>query len=225
MISILTLTYQRHQFLEEAIQSYLLQNWRHSEMVIINDSPEVEYVFDHPQVKIINLKERFSSVGKKLEYGFTQCLSQWIYRLDDDDLLSPYAKEVVEGNVMMYPRKDVLRCQKHYFFSNNKFEGYGDSINNGNCYNWDYIKRVGKFIDKSIGEDDWLTFHNNGDIHINKNDKYSMIYRWGMPTYHISSMGNKPPEEINNITDKRNTETGVIHLEPKFREDYWLQIP
>jgi glycosyltransferase involved in cell wall biosynthesis len=225
MISILTLTYQRHQFLEEAIQSYLLQNWRHSEMVILNDSPEVEYVFDHPQVKIINLKERFSSVGKKLEYGFTQCLSQWIYRLDDDDLLSPYAKEVVEGNVTMYPHKDVLRCQKHYFMSNNKFEGYGDSINNGNCYNWDYIKRVGKFIDKSIGEDDWLTFHNNGDIYTNQSDKYSMIYRWGMPTYHISAMGNKPPEEINNLTDKRNTETGVIRLEPKFREDYWSQIP
>ncbi len=41
MVSILTLTYQRHHLLEEAIQSYLLQyqNYKEcSEMVIINDS-------------------------------------------------------------------------------------------------------------------------------------------------------------------------------------------
>ena len=47
MISILTLTYQRHKILEEAIQSYLSQDFEgESEMVIINDSPDVEYVYD-----------------------------------------------------------------------------------------------------------------------------------------------------------------------------------
>jgi glycosyltransferase involved in cell wall biosynthesis len=225
MISVLTLTYQRHHLLEEAIQSYLLQDWKYSQMVIINDSPEVEYVFEHPQIKIVNLKERFSSVGKKLEYGFTQCVGDWVYRLDDDDLLSPYAKELVEGYTTLYPHKDIVRCQKHYFMCHNKYEGLGDSINNGNCYKWNYLKRVGKFIDKSIGEDNWLTFHNNADIHFGKTGHYSMIYRWGMGTYHISGMGDRPNEEIYEITDKTNTESGIIYLEPKFREDYWSQIP
>lgn len=227
-ISILTLTYQRHHLLEEAIQSYLLQYERYkeqSEMVIINDSPDVEYVFHHPNVKIINLKERFSSVGKKLEWGFTQCRYNWIYRLDDDDLLSPHALEINERYRILYPNKDVLRDQKHYFFSHNEYQGLGDSINNGNCYNWNYLKRVGKIIDRSIGEDNWLTFHNNGDIHIGDEGKYTMIYRWGMGTYHISGMGDRPNEEIYEITDRINSESGIIQLNPHFREDYWSLLP
>jgi hypothetical protein len=227
-ISILTLTYQRSWLLEEAIHSYLLQYERFkecSEMVIINDSPDVEYVFQHPNIKIINLKERFSSVGKKLEWGFTQCRYDWIYRLDDDDLLSPHALEVNEIYRTLYPNKDILRDQKHYFFSHNQYQGLGDSINNGNCYKWNYLKKVGKIIDKSIGEDNWLTFHNNADIHIGDLGRYTMIYRWGMGVYHISGMGDRPNEEIYKITDRTNTESGIIHLNPHFKEDYWALLP
>jgi hypothetical protein len=228
MVSILTLTYQRHHLLEEAIQSYLLQYepWKYqSEMVIINDSPDVFYEFYHPNVKIINHPTRFSSVGKKLEWGFTQCRYDWIYRLDDDDLLSPYALDINERYRTLYPNKDILRDQKHYFFSHNQYQGLGDSINNGNCYNWNYLKKVGKIIDRSIGEDNWLTFHNNADIHIGDEGNYTMIYRWGMGTYHISGMGDRPNEEIYEITDRTNQEKGIIKLNPHFREDYWSLLP
>jgi len=227
-ISILTLTYQRHHLLEEAIQSYLLQLKGFddiSEMIVINDSPLVKYHFEHPNVRIINVDERFSSVGKKLEWGFTQCRYPWIYRLDDDDLLSPHALEVNEIYRTTYPNKDVLRDQKHYFFSHNQYQGLGDSINNGNCYNWNYLKKVGKIIDKSIGEDNWLTFHNNANIHIGDLGRYTMIYRWGMGTYHISGMGDRPNEEIYEITDRTNTEKGIIELKPHFKEDYWSLLP
>ena len=70
MISILTLTYQRHNLLEEAIQSFLLQNHKKSEMVIVNDSPDNFYTYDHPQIKIYNCSERFSSISEKLRWGF-----------------------------------------------------------------------------------------------------------------------------------------------------------
>lgn len=228
MVSILTLTYQRHHLLEEAIQSYLLQYERYkdcSEMVIINDSPLVKYEYNHPNIHIINCEERFSSVGKKLEFGFTQCRYPWIYRLDDDDLLSPHALELNEIYRVGYPNKDVLRCQKNYFFVHNRFDGLADSINNGNCYKWDYIKRVGKFIDKSFGEDNWLTFHNGADIHIGNLGRYSMIYRWGMGTYHISGMGDIPNEQVYKIVDEINYESGIIQLNPHFKEDYWSQLP
>jgi len=228
MVSILTLTYQRHHLLEEAIHSYLLQLKGYedvTEMVVINDSVDVEYRFEHPNVRIINHPQRFSSVGKKLEWGFTQCNNPWIYRLDDDDLLSPHALEINEVYRVAYPNKDVLRDQKHYFFSHNQYQGLGDSINNGNCYNWNYLKKVGNIIDKSIGEDNWLTFHNNADIHIGDLGRYTMIYRWGMGTYHISGMGDRPNEEIYEITDRINQEKGIIELNPHFREDYWSLLP
>jgi hypothetical protein len=65
----------------------------------------------------------------------------------------------------------------------------------------------------------------NGKIHTGNTGRYSMIYRWGMGVYHISGMGDKPNEEIYKRTDESNTETGIIYLEPKFREDYWSQLP
>jgi glycosyltransferase involved in cell wall biosynthesis len=224
MISILTLTYQRHELLEEAIHSFLLQLTDDTEMVIINDSDRVRYSFDHPNIKIYNSKIRFSSIGKKLEYGFSKCSGDWIYRLDDDDLLSPYALELIKKYTSENPNVDIVRDAQHYFFENNEYKGLSGSVNNGNCYNKDYIKRVGSFIDKSVIEDTWLTFENNATIHKEDSDKCTMIYRWGMGTYHISGMGNLPNEQIYKITDRSNTENGVIKLDPKFKEDYWSQI-
>jgi glycosyltransferase involved in cell wall biosynthesis len=225
MISVLTLTYQRVHLLEEAIQSYLLQtDTTDSEMVIVNDCPDVQYVTAIPNIKIINLNKRFSSVGKKLEFGFKQCKGDYIYRLDDDDLLTPWALELQKEYRNTNPNKEVYRCQKHYFYSHNEYQGLSDSINNGNCYSKEYINRI-EFPDKSIGEDNHITFFNNADMHIGDTKRYSMIYRWGMGVYHISGMGDRPNEEIYEITDKSNTESGLIYLQPNFKEDYWSKLP
>ena len=224
MLSILTLTYQRHELLEEAMQSFLLQLQDDTEMVIINDSASVRYSFDHPNVKIYNCKNRFTSIGKKLEWGFTKCSGDWIYRLDDDDLLSPYALQLNKKYREDYPDKDILRDDKHYYFENNVYKGISGAINTGNCYNKKYIQRVGSFVDESIGEDDWLTFKNKANVHTERSDKCSMIYRWGMGTYHISGMGQLPKDQIYKITDRSNSEKGVIRLNPHFKEDYWSQI-
>lgn len=224
MLSILTLTYQRHELLEEAMQSFLLQLQDDTEMVIINDSADVSYSFDHPNVKIYNCKNRFTSIGKKLEWGFTKCSGDWIYRLDDDDLLSPYALELNKKYREDYPGKDILRDDKHYYFESNVYKGTSRATNTGNCYNKKYIERVGSFIDKSMGEDNWLTFQNDADIYIADTGKYTMIYRWGMGTYHISGMGQIPNDQIYKITDRSNSENGAIRLNPHFKEDYWSQI-
>lgn len=227
MISILTLTYKRKELLEEAVQSYLLQIEGHedtTEMVIINDVDGVEYVYNHPNIRIINLKERFSSVGKKLEWGFKQCKYPWIYRLDDDDLLSPYALDELSVRVKEHPNKDIIRDMGHYVFIDNKYQGINGNVNNGNCYSSNFIKRVGPFIDAQ-GEDTWLTYRNNADIYVSRTDKYTMIYRWGMGVYHISGMGDISSKEVNEWTDRiSDTEMGTIELVPNFKNDYWFPI-
>jgi glycosyltransferase involved in cell wall biosynthesis len=225
MISILTLTYQRGHLLEEAMQSYLQQSdTSDSEMVIINDCPDVQYVTAIPNIKIINLNKRFSSVGKKLEWGFTQCKGDVIYRLDDDDLLTPWALELQREYHRESPHSDIYRCQKHYFFSNNEYQDLSDSVNNGNAYRSEWLKGI-DMIDKSIGEDNWLTFNTNANLHIGNTGRYSMIYRWGMGCYHISGMGDRPNEEIYERVDNSNTESGLIYLQPNFKEDYWSKLP
>ena len=225
MISVITLTYKRHHLLEEAIESFLAQeNPPECEMVVINDNPDVDYVFDHPSVRIINHKERFSSVGAKLEWGFKQCKYDYMYRLDDDDLLAPWALRNVQADIESNPGFEIYRSKGMHFFSDNKYQGEGGSVNNGNVYTKAYIDRI-KVPETSIGEDSDMTFGNNSKIYTSKLE-HTMIYRWGMGTLHISGMGNVSDEAVLAQADRvLNDAKGEITLNPHFKNDYYVQLP
>jgi glycosyltransferase involved in cell wall biosynthesis len=225
MISVLTITYKRHHLLEEAIESFLQQKRVNSaEMVIINDNPDVDYIYDHPSIKIFNCKERFPSIASKLKWGAAQCSHNFIYRLDDDDLLAPQALyDVVITIIESALNYDIYRSIDHYFFVNNVFDKKSSNINNGNVYTKKYLDRI-KWPDKSGDEDAYITFGQGGVVC--ENVPTSMIYRWGMGTFHISGMGVQPNEVILTQADKVLDDTkGVIHLNPHFDNDYYSQLP
>ncbi len=225
MISLLTITYKRPHLLEEAIESFLRQRRvAGAEMVIINDNPEVDYVYDHPSIKIFNVKERFPSIAAKLKWGYKQCTHNFIYRLDDDDLLAPEALYNVAVTVIESALDyDIYRSTDHFFFVNNKFEKKSSNINNGNVYTKKYLDRI-TWPHKSGDEDAEITF-SNGAI-ICEKVPTSMIYRWGMETLHISGLGIKPSEEVLSHADKVLTEpSGVIQLNPHFDNEYYSQLP
>ena len=59
-VSCLCPTYGRPQCLEEAIFSFLTQDYQgEKELVILNDLADQTLIFDHPDVKIINVKKTF----------------------------------------------------------------------------------------------------------------------------------------------------------------------
>lgn len=234
LISVLTLTYQRHHLLEEAIESFLRQDFSgESEMIIINDSPIVEYVFDHPKIRIINVKTRFPTIGHKLKFGFSQCKYEYIYRLDDDDLLAPWALRHTWDDILAHPDYEIYRSEGHYFFNNNEYNGTSGSVNNGNVYTKKYLSRI-EIPETSLGEDSAMTFNFNAKIYNSKREQKTMIYRWGMPTYHISGMGDISEKDRQERTDHIvesvaksrdiSVEQGVVILQPHFDKDYYKEI-
>jgi len=229
MISVITLTYKRYHLLEEAIESFLKQKTTYpKEMVVINDNKDVDYVFDHPEVRIINHKERFPSISAKLKWGFEQCNYDHIYRLDDDDLLAPTGLQFACDDIVQNPGYDVYRAAGFYFFINNNFERVVSSINNGNIYSKSYINRI-KWPDTSIGEDAEITFHQKAKIYESKNKKPTMVYRWGMSTFHLSGGGDRPSElalwQADEAFNKIGGDIkGTVNLVPKFMEDYYANI-
>jgi len=219
------MTYKRHHLLEEAIQSFLTQgpSLEFSEMVIINDNSEVDYVFDHPKIRILNYKERFPSISSKLEWGYKQCYGNYIYRLDDDDLLTSWGLDNAIKDILAKPGYDVYRSKGMYFFVNNIFEKESSNINNGNIYTKAYLDRI-KFPDTSNGEDADITFHRNASIYESKL-KHTMMYRWGMETFHISGLGEQSNQVILDHADKvLDNRTGIVELNPHFKSDYYEQI-
>lgn len=229
MISVLTLTYKRHHLLEESIQSFLLQETPYpKEMVVINDNKDVDYIFDHPNVRIINHKERFPSIPAKLKWGFEQCKYDHVYRLDDDDLLSPTALSSACDDIQKNPGYDVYRSSGFYFFVDNQFHRITSNVNNGNIYSKDYISRI-KWPEDSIGEDAEITFNQGAKVHESKIHPPTMIYRWGMNTFHLSGAGNRPSElalkQADESLDRIGGNTkGMIILHPNFKNDYYNQI-
>jgi hypothetical protein len=226
MISILTLTYHRYHILEEAIYSFLSQHQSlyDCEMVVINDSTSVEYSITNnlSKVQIINTKNRFPSLSSKLEFGYKQCKYENIYRLDDDDLLCPWAIKNACDDILNNPGHEIYRSHGHYFFTDNKFIQISNNINNGNIYTKKYLDRI-TFPNKTSNEDVEITFENNAKIYTSKL-KPTMIYRWGMNTYHISGLGtgNSILDKIDNIVNK---EEGKIILDPKFKNNYYQELP
>ena len=224
MISVLTITYKRQNLLEESIYSFLQQNNPDSEMVIINDQSEVKYEFDHPQIKIYNCDKRFPSISEKLKWGFDKCKFDYIYRLDDDDLLGPNALNLTKQDINNHPGYDIYRSNSHYYFEHNEFIKIGSNVNNGNVYTKTYLNRI-NFPDKSWGEDYEITFKNNANIY-ESSGKPTMIYRWGMSTYHVSGMGNLSNKRLYEWADRIGGESsGIIKLSPKFDNDYYSVLP
>lgn len=217
--SVLTLTYRRYEILQEAIKSFLDQDFDgECEMVIINDSPLTTYTTNENKIKIINCNTRFSSIGKKLEFGFSQCKYEYIYRLDDDDLLLPWSLTLMKDYIENNPGYDIYRSAKHYGFVHNIFTGIGGNVNNGNIFTKNFINRIG-VRDTNFGEDN-MAF--DGNYLEQDLKKYTMIYRWGMNTYHISGIDNKTKDDDffsiidNHSSDKEN---GNINIVGKFIND------
>ena len=164
-------------------------------MIVINDNPDVDCVYDHPNIRIINHKERFSSVGAKLQWGFKQCKYDYIYRLDEI-----WALQNVQTDIESNPGFEIYRSKGMHFFVNNINEGEGGSVNNGNVYTKAHIDRI-EVPNTSLGEDSDMTIGNSSKIYTSKL-KHTMIYRWGMGTLHISGMGNVSNEAVLAQVDK-----------------------
>ena len=180
------------------------------EMVILNDNPECEYVFEHPNIKILNVSQRFLSISSKLMFGMLQCKNRWIYRLDDDDLLLNEALNIVKTGILQNPGFDIYRSSSAAFYVDGIFKKYTDNINNGNIYDIEYVKKI-KLSERSGDEDVEITYGHGAKIYTNLEP--TMGYRWGMNTLHISGLGKQSNEYILNHADLvLKEEKGIIEL-------------
>ena len=137
--------------------------------------------------------------------------------------MSPWALENVKKDVLENPGYEIYRSKGMYFFVNNIYQGEGGNINNGNVYTKAYLDRI-KFPDNSFGEDSDITFGNNSNIYTSELN-HTMLYRWGMSTFHVSGMGNQTNETILNQADAvLDGTSGQIDIRPHIDNDYYSNL-
>ena len=226
MFSCVCPTYCRPERLEEAIESFLRQTYAGpKELVVLNDNPRVHYIFDHPDVRIVNLKTRYHTLGRKLNLGTGYCRYGCRVNWPDDDLFLPHALDTIASGI-----------KEADFYS---FSGYWN-INKLGELAWvtsqitgiipiriEALRWVGGYpVDISCGADKGLRdrivqFALQGShAHLTKQQGF-FIYRWA--PHHLSGYTEqKAWEEIGKIGEM--IPEGEFVLKPHWKEDYESRI-
>lgn len=227
-ITCLLPTYNRYPeqiyLVNEAVNSFLIQNYEDKELIICNDTPGQFLHFSHPSVKVLNVPDRFESLTHKLRFMIAHAEGDAFCRWDDDDISMPWR---LSFSVMKMADKDEWRCENHYFWNVNRIVKMTEFP--GNSHNMSIWSRkvLGKFGNgypmhlHAMGDEDQvfnrtlvrLGYPLNGEV-INPKMMF-YIYRWNISHNHLSLNKN----EWNRIGDKPIV-AGDVVLEPRWQQNY-----
>lgn len=230
------ITYGRVHLLQEALHSFLIQDWGgESELIIVNDYPLQKLIFDHPRVKIFNLDTTFLTIGDKENFAIEQCSGDLIAVWDDDDIAMPWHL----SNIAHYwkPDTNLLHWRKGVFYNEPNITSLTYIGNSGIVYSKKAWEAIGKSPIENAGGDTTMVqaIHALGGEYVVRaapdNEKVSWFYRWALPmNYHQSGMGRDVEGKpdiiqrnaifVETMRSKGKIPTGDIHLRPKWRFDY-----
>ena len=235
-ISCKMITYGRVEFLEESLNSFLLQDYPvdKCELVIVNDYPMQKLKFDHPQVRIFNLNETFKTIGEKENFATTQCKGEIICQWDDDDLAMPWHLK----NVAKYfvPGSDLLHWHRAIFMNAPNIQAITGVGNSGIVFSKKIWEKIGGHPIENAGYD--MTFVVKIKTVAPQNvvfaeppyEEASWVYVWGGRSYHMSGLGTDDGTRPNVIQRhsahiemkrlKKQIPTGEIELKPNWKQDY-----
>jgi glycosyltransferase involved in cell wall biosynthesis len=233
LISCLTLTYGRPHVLEEAVESFLRQDYQNKELIILNDMPEQEIIFNHPQVKVFNLKERFKTLGdkrnKSVELASGDILTSW----DDDDISLPWrvsqiAKAFEDNSEIGFFKPQMAWC----YYGNELKKPHTNMFFMMAAYTRQVYNEVGGYQSINVGDD--TNFFSRVMKHLGPKAKivsfpeneYAFIYGWrGNSVVHLSALGRGLDNGASNLEKaekmiKAKPVEPVVELKPHWNEDY-----
>lgn len=227
MISVYCITYDRSELLEEAIESFLRQDYQgEKELIILNDCREQILEFNHPEVKIINCPVRFRTIGEKRNAAIAMCSGKVIFPWDDDDISLPW-----RISLCLKEKEDRLyfKAKSAWLWQNGiiKNEPVYNTYPSMACWDREFFEEVNGYAFMQSGQDMDLDnkFRKTGKRFVKdlaKNEIY-YIYRFGgTGKPHLSSYGwDKGWKEIGKINIQKK---GIIILKPHWEDDYLNKI-
>lgn len=115
LVSCLLPTYNRYpdypNLVEEAVYSFLQQDYQNKELIICNDTPGQSIVIQHPRIKCVNLAQRFDTLGNKIHYMLhTLAQGDFVCRWDDDDISLPWRLSYSVGRLIQLAKDNPRHC-------------------------------------------------------------------------------------------------------------------
>lgn len=199
LVSCICMTYNRPpgklDLVGEAVESFLRQTYPHKELILINDCPEQELVCDAPGVRVINVPERYPTLGDKHNAAVRFSRGDLIAPWDDDDISLPWR---LERSVELLGSADLFNPRRYWFL-----DGAGYHIDHGmgvghttSLFTRAAWEAIGGYPSISLGVDAEFDARVNarggavvdplnGDPPLTP-EEWLYIYRWGVSPNHLS---------------------------------------
>jgi hypothetical protein len=209
---------------EEAVQSFLGQDYPHRELVIINDCPGQVLQLDYPRVAVINVGRRFRTLGEKLNAAIGLGQGALIAPWDDDDISLPWR---LSRSIENLGQADYYNPSRYWFIDHAGLHGdhamglaHGCSIFTRRAFDLvgGYPHNSGRQdleLDQRLRADPRVAVASPPEL--GRPDWY-YVYRWGVSPVHLS--GRMPHEPWYDEIGRRPVTAGVFDLRPHWRDDY-----
>jgi glycosyltransferase involved in cell wall biosynthesis len=207
--------------LNEAVQSFLMQDYPNRELIVVIDSPGQTIKYDHPMVKVINSPERFATLGDKLNAAIRQASGEFICRWDDDDISLPWR---ISDQMAYMADHEYLTAGSIWFMHGNTLEwqiqsGYGHSQG---MVSRKALDAAGGYPATSGDEDAKIHAKLLGTVStvqaMESPERTAYIYRWNDGLGHISAHG-ASMAEVYRMNGELG-EPGEYELCPQWQRDY-----
>lgn len=236
-VSCICLTYGRPDVLEEAIYSFLLQEYAgEKELIVLNDHAGQILRFEHPEVRVFNLPRRFRTVGEKCNAAVALASHDLIFVWDDDDVYLPH--RLAFSVEQFDPRKQFFKPARAWMWSLGRLSGpESNFFHVGSCWSRALFDRVRGYKAMGNGYDQEIEARfaeacpgSTATYDIRPEEIY-YLYRWGgTGSYHMSALGwdapdqNREQQAVENYVATEvklgRVRLGEIALCPRWKVDY-----
>jgi hypothetical protein len=246
-ISCICPTYGRVDLLEEALFSFLQQDYQGAkELVVLNDFEQQTLTFDHPDVRIINFPKRLRTLGEKYKAAVGLCTHDMIFVWHDDDIYLPqHLSHAVRlhyehrSNLNPTTGKSFLRANKAWVWNDQHLNGPAPGrFHGGSSWTREQFANVRGYAHMNCGYAEELETqfekvpHSVVDIEVAPPDIYYIYRKGGSTSYHLSDFasdgaGNeyeRVADFVQSQAERGEIKLGHIELRPRWRSDYAAQV-
>jgi glycosyltransferase involved in cell wall biosynthesis len=223
-VSCLCPTYNRAphtiRLVEEAIASFLAQDYPAKELIVLNDTPGQLLRYDHPEVLIVNTPFRCQTLGAKRIFLVGLASGELLCPWDDDDISLPWR---LSRSVALLGDADYYNPQRYWFLDP---KGLHHDHALGYAFNASIFRKtaweeLGGAPGISVAEDAVM----DGKLRTRRLaapsplplDDWFYIYRWGVSPVHLSGL---PGDTFYGELGTRPIERGEFTLTPHWQDDY-----
>jgi glycosyltransferase involved in cell wall biosynthesis len=226
-VSCQCITYGRTTLLDEAVESFLRQDYAgEKELVILNDYADLTLECDVPGVKVINVPYRLRTVGEKRNACVAFCSADIIFPWDDDDIHLPHR---ISYSLQQMKNHRYFKSSKLWYWRNGTLNPTPKTAvaHAMGCWSREFFDEVHGYPHMQSGHDMALEERFKGPyraVEDTPDELIYYIYRFpGTGSYHLSSFGygNGFAEVAANV--RKKGVGGGYKITPQWRQDY-LQL-